>query len=49
MIKLIFIVLWSLFILFLMILLGVTVIGVLTGSVGMVEEMMIFFKLIKRK
>jgi len=49
MIKLIFIVLWSLFILFLMILLGVTVIGILTGSVGMVEEMMIFFKLIKRK
>jgi len=37
------------FIFFLMIVLGVTAIGILTGNVGMVEEMMKFFKLIKRK
>ena len=45
MIKLIFILLLSLFILFLMVLLGVTAIGILTGNVGMVEEMMIFFRI----
>jgi hypothetical protein len=47
--ELIWVIPLSIAILILMIILGVTVIGILTGSVVMVEEMMIFFKLIKRK
>jgi hypothetical protein len=47
--ELIWVIPLSIAILILMIILGVTVIGILTGSVGMVEEMMIFFKLINQK
>jgi len=32
-----------------MIIIGVTLIGTLTGNIGMVEEMMKFFKLTKRR
>ena len=36
-------------ILILMIIMGVTLIGILTSNVGMVEEMMKFFKLTKQR
>jgi hypothetical protein len=48
MIEFIFALLISIVILFFMIVMGVTLIGVITGNIGMVEEMMKFFKLTKR-
>jgi len=39
----------SIAMLILMIILGVTLAGILTGNIGMVEEMMKFFKLTKRR
>jgi hypothetical protein len=43
--ELIWIIPLSLIILMLMIIMGVTLIGVMTGNIGMVKEMMKFFKL----
>ena len=47
--ELIWIIPLSVTILILMIMLGVTLIGTLTGNIGMVEEMMKFFKLTKHR
>tara|TARA_R110001592_G_scaffold158580_3_gene389734 strand:+ start:8769 stop:8918 length:150 start_codon:yes stop_codon:yes gene_type:complete len=47
--ELIWIIPLSITILILMIILGVTLAGILTGNIGMVEEMMKFFKLTKRR
>ena len=46
--ELLYIIPLSMFILFMMIIIGVTIIGTLTGNTGMVEEMMMFFKLMDR-
>ena len=46
--ELIWIIPLSITILILMIILGVTLAGILTGNIGAVEEMMKFFKLTKR-
>ena len=49
MIDLIWVIPLSIAILILMIIMGVTLIGILTSNVGMVEEMMKFFKLTKQR
>lgn len=47
--ELIWIIPLSIAMLILMIILGVSLIGILTGNTGMVEEMMKFFKLTKQR
>ena len=47
--ELIWVIPLSITILILMIILGVTLAGILNGNIGMVEEMMKFFKLTKQK
>lgn len=47
--ELIWIIPLSIAMLMLMIILGVSLVGILTGNIGAVEEMMKFFKLIKRR
>ena len=47
--ELIWVIPLSIAMLILMIILGVTLLGILTGNIGMVEEMMKFFKLTKQR
>ena len=46
--ELIWVIPLSIAVLILMIILGVTLVGILTGNMGVVEEMMKFFKLTKK-
>ena len=47
--ELIWVIPLSMTMLILMIILGVTLVGILTGNIGMIEEMMEFFKLTKQR
>ena len=49
MIELIWVIPLSITMLMLMIILGVTLVGILTGNIGAVEEMMKFFKITKQR